>query len=210
MKKLCAVTWRNAEMNLKVDLSLPVSPRSNPDSTGVAAGVANSHTTMTCAKAIIHRLEEEGASLYVRENALYFRPSDLPQLPIMGAQWKTLLHYLTAQEVSDDTVGKRAGRKFGFGRQLSYAGPQALKDLFGNGHYASVKAHSDRWQAFVRWCLSEQGPRLNDSRQTDRQVLMCYAEHVRAHSDQGEIGIGTVANEAAIAPWTDAVFRRER
>lgn len=51
-------------------------------------------------------------------------------------------------------VGKRAGRNFGFGRQLSYAGPQALKDLFGDGHFATVKAHSDRWQAFVRWCLS--------------------------------------------------------
>jgi hypothetical protein len=31
-------------------------------------------------------------------------------------------------------VGKRAGRNFGFGRQLGYAGPQALKDLFGDGH----------------------------------------------------------------------------
>lgn len=37
-----------------------------------------------------------------------------------------------------------------YGRQLSYAGPQALKDLFGGGHFATVKTHSDRWQAFVR------------------------------------------------------------
>ena len=28
-------------------------------------------------------------------------------------------------------VGKRDGRNFGWGRQLSYAGPQALKDMFG-------------------------------------------------------------------------------
>lgn len=28
-------------------------------------------------------------------------------------------------------VGRRDGRSFGYGRQLSYAGPQALKDLFG-------------------------------------------------------------------------------
>lgn len=50
-------------------------------------------------------------------------------------------------------VGRRDGRNFGYGRQLSYAGPQAF-DLFGGGHYATVKAHSDRWQAFVRWCRS--------------------------------------------------------
>lgn len=55
-------------------------------------------------------------------------------------------------------VGRRDGRNFGYGRQLSFAGPLALKDLFGGGHYGTVKAHSDRWQAFVRWCRSEDGP----------------------------------------------------
>ncbi|MNC20581.1 hypothetical protein D3C75_685360 [compost metagenome] len=30
-------------------------------------------------------------------------------------------------------VGKRDGRNFGYGRQLSYAGPQALKDLLAVG-----------------------------------------------------------------------------
>ena len=55
-------------------------------------------------------------------------------------------------------VGRRDGRNFGYGRQLSYAGPQALKDLFGGGHYGTVKAHRDRWQAFVRWCRLEDWP----------------------------------------------------
>lgn len=55
-------------------------------------------------------------------------------------------------------VLRRDGRNFGYGRQLSYAGPQALKDMFGGGHYGTVKAHSDRWLAFVKWCRSDQGP----------------------------------------------------
>jgi len=54
-------------------------------------------------------------------------------------------------------VGRRDGRNFGYGRQLSYAGPQALKDMFGGGYYGTVKAHCDRWQAFVKWCRSELG-----------------------------------------------------
>jgi hypothetical protein len=33
-------------------------------------------------------------------------------------------------------VGRLDGRNFGYGRQLSYAGPQALKDMFGGGHTA--------------------------------------------------------------------------
>lgn len=64
-------------------------------------------------------------------------------------------------------VGRRDGRNFGYGRQLSYAGRQELNDMFGGGHYGTVKAHCDRWQAFVKWCRSIQGPGINDARQID-------------------------------------------
>ncbi len=37
-------------------------------------------------------------------------------------------------------VGRRDGRNFGYGRQLSYAGPQALKDMF----VAVITARSKR------------------------------------------------------------------
>lgn len=35
-------------------------------------------------------------------------------------------------------VGRRDGRNVGYGRQLSYAVLQALRDLFGGGHYGTV------------------------------------------------------------------------
>lgn len=76
-------------------------------------------------------------------------------------------------------ISRCEGRNFGYGRQLSYAGPQALKDLFAGGHCATVKAHSDRWQAFVRWCRSEDGPGYNDARQIDRRTLQDYAAYLR-------------------------------
>jgi hypothetical protein len=46
--------------------------------------------------------------------------------------------------------------------------------MFGGGHYGTVKAHSDRRQAFVRWCRSEDGPGFNDARQIDQQTLLDY------------------------------------
>lgn len=52
-------------------------------------------------------------------------------------------------------VTKRDGRNFGHGTQISYEGPQALKDMFRDSHYGTVKAHCDQWQAFVKWCCSE-------------------------------------------------------
>ncbi len=107
-------------------------------------------------------------------------------------------------------VGKRAGRNFGFGRQLSYAGPQALKDLFGDGHFATVKAHSDRWQAFVHWCRSDEGPRVNDARQIDRLILMRYAVYVREQVDQGNVGIATAQNRLSSVNRTMAALRGDQ
>ena len=107
-------------------------------------------------------------------------------------------------------VGKRDGRNFGYGRQLSYAGPQALKDMFGGGHYGTVKAHSDRWQAFVRWCRSEDGPGFNDARQIDRQTLLDYAGYLRQQVEQGELAIATAQNRLSSANRTMAALRGDQ
>ena len=107
-------------------------------------------------------------------------------------------------------VGKRDERNFGYGRQLSYAGPQALKDLFGGGHYGTVRAHSDRWQAFVRWCRSEDGPGFNDARQIDRKTLLDYAEHLRQQVKKGEITIATAQNRLSSVNRTLAALRGDQ
>lgn len=104
-------------------------------------------------------------------------------------------------------VGRRDGRNFGYGRQLSYAGPQALKDLFGGGHYGTVKAHSDRWQAFVRWCRSEDGPGFNDARQIDRRTLHDYATYLRQQIQHYELCIATAQNRLSSVNRTLAALR---
>ncbi|CAH0283770.1 hypothetical protein SRABI06_04024 [Pseudomonas brassicacearum] len=53
-------------------------------------------------------------------------------------------------------VGRRDGRNFGYGRQLSYARPQALRDLFGGGYHGMVISSSDKWQTFVRSYRSDE------------------------------------------------------
>jgi len=107
-------------------------------------------------------------------------------------------------------VGRREGRNFGYGRQLSYAGPQALKDLFAGGHFATVKAHSDRWQAFVRWCRSEDGPGYNDARQIDRRTLQGYAAYLRQQIQQGELCIATAQNRLSSVNRTLAALRGDQ
>ncbi len=107
-------------------------------------------------------------------------------------------------------VGRQDGRNFGYGRQLSYAGPQALKDMFGGGHYGTVKAHSGRWQAFVKWCRSEQGPGINDARQIDRKVLANYAAYLRDAVECGSLAISTAQNRLSSVNRTMAALRGDQ
>jgi integrase len=107
-------------------------------------------------------------------------------------------------------VGRRDGRNFGYGRQLSYAGPQALKDMFGGGHYGTVKAHSDRWLAFVKWCRSEQGPGINDARHIDRKVLADYAAYLRDVVKRGDLAVSTAQNRLSSVNRTMAALRGDQ
>ncbi|MFN3354966.1 MAG: integrase domain-containing protein [Pseudomonas sp.] len=107
-------------------------------------------------------------------------------------------------------VGRRDGRNFGYGRQLSYAGLQALKDMFGGGHYGTVKAHCDRWQAFVKWCRSELGPGINDARQIDLKVLADYAAHLREVVGRGELAVSTAQNRISSVNRTMAALRGDQ
>src|SRR3546814_10103538 len=93
---------------------------------------------------------------------------------------------------------------------MSYDGPKALKDMFGCGHYGTVKAHSDRWQAFVRWWRSEDGPGFNDARQIDRQTLLDYAGHLRRQVEQGELAIATAQNRLSSVNRTMAALRGDQ
>jgi hypothetical protein len=79
-----------------------------------------------------------------------------------------------------------------------------LRDLFGGGHYAT------RWQAFVRWCRSEDGPGFNDARQIDRQTLLDYAGHLRQQVEQGAIGIATAQNRLSSVNRTMAALRGDQ
>lgn len=107
-------------------------------------------------------------------------------------------------------VGRRDGRNFGYGRQLSYAGTKALKDMFSGGHYGTVKAHCDRWQAFVKWCRSEHGPGINDARQIDRKVLADYAAYLRDVVRRGDLAVSTAQNRLSSVNRTMAALRADQ
>jgi hypothetical protein len=63
-------------------------------------------------------------------------------------------------------------RNFGYGKQMDWAGKQALRDRFGNGRYGTVAGHTERWRQFVAWCRRERG--IRDARRVDRSTVNAY------------------------------------
>ena len=64
-------------------------------------------------------------------------------------------------------VGRRDGRNFGHG---------------------TVKARCDRWQVFVKWCHSEEGPDINYARQVLADFGGYLREVVRLNREAQHVG----------------------
>ncbi|MEX2125958.1 MAG: integrase domain-containing protein [Woeseia sp.] len=67
-------------------------------------------------------------------------------------------------------VGGR--RNFGYGKQMEWAGKQALRNHYGAGRYATVAAHADRWRQFAAWCRDAH--EVRDARAVDSDVVQDY------------------------------------
>ena len=80
---------------------------------------------------------------------------------------------------------KKAGghRNFGYGKQMAWAGKQALKDQYGNGHYGTVIGNAERWRRFVAWCRDECD--IRDARLINSEVVQDYGKLLSDKVDAG-------------------------
>ncbi|MEM8683366.1 MAG: integrase domain-containing protein [Pseudomonadota bacterium] len=74
-------------------------------------------------------------------------------------------------------------RNFGYGKQMAWAGKQALKDKYGKGRYGTTNSHAERWRQFAAWCRDER--EIRDAREVDADVVQHYGESLRDKVDAG-------------------------
>jgi len=68
------------------------------------------------------------------------------------------------------------GRNFGYGKQMAWAGKNALSDRYGDGHYGTQASHGERWNQFTAYA-KEEG--IRDLRQVDIALVTAYGESLR-------------------------------
>ena len=103
-------------------------------------------------------------------------------------------------------MGKYASsRNFGFGKNIAYAGREALRAYYADGHYGSVAAHSDRWSQFAQWA-KEQG--IRDLAKVDQQATIeRYAAHVADRVQRQAISVQYGQNLLSTVNVTLAALR---
>jgi hypothetical protein len=74
-------------------------------------------------------------------------------------------------------------RNFGYGKQMAWAGKQALRNQYGDGRYGTVNGHAERWRQFVAWCREER--QIRDARSVDRQVVESYGTSLKESVAEG-------------------------
>lgn len=99
--------------------------------------------------------------------------------------------------------GGYEARNHGFGKQLEFAGRNAIRDRFGGGHYGSVRAHSQRWGDFASWAR-EHG--IRDARRLEREHLRSYGRELLARG----LGVATIQNRLSTVNTTLEHMRGDR
>ncbi len=75
----------------------------------------------------------------------------------------------------------------GWGKQMSFAGKNALRNLYGQGHYATVASHSSRWNQFVEF--SKNSLNISDVAKIDIDHIESYASYVARRAALGEVAV---------------------
>jgi hypothetical protein len=118
------------------------------------------------------------------------------------------MYFCTCREnLQATTMTKHGGhRNFGFGKQLSYAGYNALKTAY-KGRFGTVAAHASRWGNFARWC-KECGVR--DAREINHAILLSFGNYLRTQVLAGKMSASYAQNLVSTANVTLAALRCDR
>ena len=88
----------------------------------------------------------------------------------------------------ENTMSKVGGhRNFGYGKQMVWAGKQALQARYGQGHHGTVASHAKRWQQFVLWCQTEKD--IRDARDIDRADVIGYGQSLAERIARNDLSV---------------------
>ena len=99
-------------------------------------------------------------------------------------------------------------RNYGFGKQIAWAGHQALRDYYGHGHFATVHAHFLRWRQFCDWLRVYYG--IRDAGAIKLHHLTDYSAHLAQQVKEGVMAVTYAQNLLSSVNTTLKALRGDR
>lgn len=82
-------------------------------------------------------------------------------------------------------------RNYGYGKQLAWAGKNALADYYGQGHFGTRATHEERWCQFVSYLKRLS---IKDARQIDRNIILQYGINLKTQVNRSETSVAYAQN----------------
>ena len=98
-------------------------------------------------------------------------------------------------------------RNFGWGKQMQWAGKQALRSLYGYGHYKTVHSHVERWRSV---CEVLRSFGIKDARDIDSDALNRLGGHLAGSVERGEHSVAYAQNLVSTANTVLRAMRGDR
>jgi hypothetical protein len=89
-------------------------------------------------------------------------------------------------------MGKVGGqRNFGYGKQMAWAGKNALAERYGAGHFGTRAAHEERWARFAAYAAATG---VKDCRAVTREMVASYGQSLAAEVRRGAMTVAYAQN----------------
>lgn len=103
--------------------------------------------------------------------------------------------------------GKQESRNMGHGRSPKHAAKNVLRAHFGNGRFATVEAHSQRFNLFCDWMKTNLD--RDDLRKINQDHLVSYTQYLKAQMDSEKISVATAKNRISSCNVVFKILRRD-
>jgi hypothetical protein len=100
------------------------------------------------------------------------------------------------------------GRNYGYGKNINWAGKNALKDRYGEGHYGTVAAHQERWQRFVQFLKTD--CHTKDARNITKAHIEQYGQHLKHQVNTGSMKVAYAQNLLSSVNVVLSVLRSDK
>ncbi|GAB6071019.1 hypothetical protein JCM30760_21160 [Thiomicrorhabdus hydrogeniphila] len=85
----------------------------------------------------------------------------------------------------------KSDKNYGWGKTINFAAKNALRDLYGHGHYSTVSTHLERWNQFVKY-LKKNG--IKDASHCEANHVNSFAMSLKALVENKEMEVAYAQN----------------